>query len=201
MYKVFVNEKELFLSKSPKDYEKVFTYEGTETIEMGIDLLQNTSCNSLNIYFEDVEKMWNDFKKSSIVIEAAGGIVRNEEQEILFIKRLDKWDLPKGKIEIGESREIASLREVEEETAIKNLKLIDFLTSTYHIYVDRNQQNILKITHWFSMRHQGKEIAIPQIEEGITEVSWKTDEEILAEVYPSTFKNIKMILQNLNIGK
>lgn len=200
MYKVFVNEKELFLSKSPKNYEKVFSYEGTETIEMGIDLLQNTSCASVNIYFEDVEHMWNDFRRSSIIIEAAGGIVKNEEQEILFIKRLGKWDLPKGKIEVGESSEVASLREVEEETAIKNLKLIDFLTSTYHIYIDRYQQNILKITHWYSMNHHGKEIAKPQYEEGITEVSWKTQEEILAEVYPSTFRNIKMILENLKIG-
>ena len=144
--------------------------------------------------------MWNDFRRSSIVIEAAGGIVKNEGQEILFIKRLGKWDLPKGKIEVGESPEVASLREVEEETAIKNLKLSDFLTCTYHIYIDRNQQNILKITHWFSMSHQGKEIAKPQLEEGITEVSWKTEEEILAEVYPSTFRNIKMILENLKIG-
>lgn len=198
MYKVFVNEKELFLSKSPENLEKTFSYVGPETIEMGIDLLQNTSCKSVNVYSTDVEQMWKEFRKSIIAIEAAGGIVKNEEKEILFIKRLDKWDLPKGKIEKGESTEIAALREIEEETGISNLKIEAFITESYHIYMDRNQQNILKITHWFSMKHHGNEIAKPQLEEGITEVSWKNSDEIKKQVYTSTFKNIKMILENLD---
>lgn len=197
MYKVFVNEKELFLSKSPKNLDKTFSYEGPETIEMGIDLLQNTSCASVNIHASDVEQMWKDFRKSIIAIEAAGGIVKNEEQEILFIKRLGKWDLPKGKIEKGESTEIAALREIEEETGISNLKIEAFVAESYHIYIDRNQQNILKITHWYSMKHHGTEVTKPQLEEGITEVSWKNQADIKSQVYVSTFKNIKLILENL----
>ena len=197
MYKVFVNEKELFLSKSPENLEKTFSYVGPATIEMGIDLLQNTSCKSVNVYSSDLEKMWKAFRNSIIAIEAAGGIVKNEEQEILFIKRLGKWDLPKGKIEKGESTDVAALREIEEETGISNLKIEKFLTESYHIYIDRNQQNILKITHWFSMKHYGNEVAKPQLEEGITEVSWKNKDEIKTQVYNSTFKNIELILENL----
>lgn len=200
MYKVFVNEKELFLSKSPENFEKTFPYVGSATIEMGIDLLQNTSCKSVNVYSQDLEQMWKEFRKSIIAIEAAGGIVKNEEQEILFIKRLGMWDLPKGKIEKGESTELAALREIEEETGISNLKIKAFITESYHIYIDRNHQNILKITHWFLMKHTGNEIAIPQLEEGITEVSWKNNDEIRNEVYNSTFKNIKMILKNLELN-
>lgn len=197
MYKVFVNEKELFLSKSPKNFEKVFLFEGKKTIEIAIDLLQNTSCKSVNIYSSEVEKMWADFQKSFIIIEAAGGIVKNDEQDILFIKRLGKWDLPKGKIENGESTEDAALREVEEETGISNLKITAFLTKTFHIYIDRNKQNILKMTNWFSMQYNGHEVLKPQFEEGISEVSWKNKGEIISSVYPATFRNIKMILENL----
>lgn len=197
MYKVFVNEKELFLSKSPKDLEKELLYEGTKSFEIGIDLLQNTSCTSVNIYFSELKTMWKDFRKFLINIEAAGGIVKNEEKEILFIKRSAKWDLPKGKLELGETTETAALREVEEECGISNLKIVEFITETYHIYIDRNQQNILKIVHWFEMDYSGNEILKPQLEEGITEVCWKNSEQISSQVFPSTFKNIKMVLENL----
>ena len=197
MYKVFVNEKELFLSKSPKELEKVFFYEGTKSFEIAIDLLQNTSCTSVNIFFSELKEMWQDLRKFLINIEAAGGIVKNEKNEILFIKRSDKWDLPKGKLEIGESKEAAALREVEEECGISNLKIEELITETYHIYIDRNHKNILKIVHWFAMKFHGNEIPKPQQEEGITEVSWKNNDEISMQVYPSTFKNIKLILQNL----
>ena len=199
MYKVFVNEKELFISNSEKSIEKNLIFEDTKTFEMGIDILQNTSCTAVNIYSENTEYLWEKFKNSIITIEAAGGIVKNIEEEILFIKRIGKWDLPKGKIEKGETTENAALREVEEETGISNLKIVDFITETYHIYVDRNLQNILKITHWFSMNYTGNELLIPQIEEGISEVAWKKEEDIVKTVYPKTFKNIKMILENEGI--
>ncbi|MFC6269045.1 NUDIX hydrolase [Frigoriflavimonas asaccharolytica] len=197
MYKVFVNEKELFLSKSEKSVEKNLKFEDAKTFEMGIDILQNTSCKALNIYFENSDALWENFKKSIITIEAAGGIVKNMDEEILFIKRMGKWDLPKGKIEIGESTENAALREVEEETGITHLEITEFITETYHIYTDRNLKNILKITHWFSMNYAGNEIPIPQIEEGISEVAWKNKRDIVEIVYPKTFKNIKMILENI----
>ncbi|UKB81688.1 NUDIX domain-containing protein [Chryseobacterium sp. MEBOG07] len=129
------------------------------------------------------------------MIEAAGGLVNNPEGKILFIKRLGKWDLPKGKMEKGESREESAVREIEEETGLKDVELLKFINTTYHIYIERNGEKILKCTHWFEMNFDGEDTSTPQIEEGITEVAWKTTAQIENEVFPSTFKNIQLIVQ------
>lgn len=194
MYKVFVNEKKLTLSKYPEDLDKKLRFEGFATLEIAVDLLQNTSCPEINVYGEEIEEIWEDFTHMFRVIEAAGGIVKNQKDEILFIRRLGKWDLPKGKIEKGESLEQAALREVEEETSLKELILEEFLNSTFHIYTERNGDKVLKITYWFNMKYVGTEAPVPQVEEGISEVSWKNQEAISAEVLPQTFRNINLIL-------
>ena len=194
MYKVFVNEKKLTLSKYPEDLDKKLRFEGFATLEIAVDLLQNTSCPEINVYGEEIEEIWEDFTHMFRVIEAAGGIVKNQKDEILFIRRLGKWDLPKGKIEKDESLEQAALREVEEETSLKELILEEFLNSTFHIYTERNGDKVLKITYWFNMKYVGTETPVPQIEEGISEVSWKNQEAISAEVLPQTFRNINLIL-------
>ena len=71
-----------------------------------------------------------------------------------------------------------------------------FVNSTFHIYTERNGERILKTTYWYKMSYFGKDQAIPQIEEGITEVDWKGQKEIEDVVYPSTFKNIQLILND-----
>lgn len=195
MYKVFVNEKKLTISKYPADIEKNLRYEGFATLEIAIDLLENTSCPQMNVYGEEIEEIWEDFTHMFRVVEAAGGIVSNKEGKILFIHRLGKWDLPKGKIEKDESLEQAALREVEEETALQELILEEFVNNTFHVYKERNGDKILKTTYWFKMSYVGEKDPVPQTEEGITEVSWKNQDEIQQEVFPKTFQNIKLILQ------
>ncbi len=196
MYKVFVNEKKLTLSKYPEDMEKKLRFEGFATLEIAVDLLENTSCPELNVYGEDLEEVWEDFTHMFKVIEAAGGVVSNKDGEILFIHRIGRWDLPKGKIEKGESLEQAALREIEEETGLKELILEEFLNNTFHIYTERNGEKILKTTYWFKMNYVGNETPKPQTEEGITAVSWKNRETIMDEVFPKTFNNIKLILND-----
>ena len=194
MYKVFVNEKKLTLSKYPEDIEKKLRFEGFATLEIAVDLLENTSCPELNVYGENIEDLWEDFTHMFKVVEAAGGVVSNKNGEILFIRRMGKWDLPKGKIEKGESLEQAAIREVEEETGIRELILEEFINHTFHLYTERNGERVLKTTYWFRMTYLGEKPAKPQIEEGITDVSWKNNEQIKNEVFPSTFKNIQLIL-------
>ena len=201
MYKVFVNEKKLTLSKYPEDIEKNLRFEGFATLEIAVDLLENTSCPEMNVYGENIEEIWEDFTHMFKVIEAAGGLVKNKNNELLFIRRMGKWDLPKGKIEKGESLEQAALREVEEETGLKELILEEFLNNTFHIYTERNGEKILKTTYWFKMTYVGNSQPIPQKEEGISEVSWKNEEMIKNEVMRMTFENIRLILDdywNLN---
>lgn len=196
MYKVFINEKKIVLSSEPQNSPKTLNYDGTHSFEFAIDLLTNTPSQGLNIYHNDIDQLWAEFKAFFRNIEAAGGIVLNLENKILFIHRLGKWDLPKGKIEKGESRELAAVREVEEECGIFDLELKDFINSTYHIYTERNGEKILKTTYWFEMFYKGNETPKPQIEEGISEVGWKTKEEVESEILPSTFQNIKLILND-----
>ena len=195
MYKVFVNEKKLLLSKQSEALEKTLKYESFTTLEIALDLLQNTSVKELNVYGEQIDEIWKEFKKLFRVIEAAGGIVNRPNGDILFIKRLGKWDLPKGKMEKGESREESAVREIEEETSLQNVQLLDFINTTYHIYIERNGDRVLKYTHWFEMNFDGEDTSKPQLEEGITEVAWKNTSQIEAEVFPSTFKNIKLIIK------
>ena len=146
MYKVFINEKRLILSSEPQDSPKTLNYDGSHSFDFAIDLLENTASQGLNIYHNNIEELWADFRNYFKNVEAAGGVVINPENKILFIHRLGKWDLPKGKIEKDESREVAAVREVEEECGISNLQLKDFLNATYHIYTERDGKKILKTT-------------------------------------------------------
>jgi len=196
MYKVFINEKRLILSDTPENTERNIAYEDAHQFDMILDLLQNTSTADVTIHLQDLDLLWDDFKNHFKNIFAAGGVVSNSDNKILFIHRLGKWDLPKGKIEKGESNDEAALREVEEECGITQLEIIKFINSTYHIYIDRDGTNILKTTFWYQMRYRGTKAPIPQIEEGINEVSWKNEEEINRDVLPSTFKNIVLILED-----
>ncbi|MCW3170137.1 NUDIX domain-containing protein [Chryseobacterium sp. 09-1422] len=195
MYKVFVNEKKLLLSKQSEALEKTLKYDSFTTLEIALDLLQNTSVKELNVYGEQIDEIWEEFKKLFRIIEAAGGIVNRPNGDVLFIKRLGKWDLPKGKMEKGESREESAVREIEEETNLQNVELLDFINTTYHIYTERNGDKVLKYTHWFEMNFDGEDTSKPQLEEGITEVAWKNISQIESEVFPNTFKNIQLIIK------
>ncbi|WP_290368659.1 NUDIX domain-containing protein [Chryseobacterium sp. Bi04] len=191
-----MNEKKLLVSKHPEELEKSIGYESFTTLEIALDILENTSVKELNVFGENIDEIWREFQKLFRIIEAAGGIVSNPEGEILFIKRLGKWDLPKGKMEKGESQEESAVREIEEETGLKDVELVQFINTTYHIYVERNGEKILKCTHWFEMNFNGEATFKPQAEEGITEVAWKKRQQIENEVFPSTFKNIKLIIKD-----
>ncbi len=197
MYKVFVNEKKLLISKNQENLEKSISFESFTTLEIALDLLENTSTSELNVYGENIDEIWKEFKKLFRIIEAAGGLISKPNGDILFIKRLGKWDLPKGKMEKGESREESAVREIEEETGLREVELKDFINTTYHIYTERNGDKVLKYTHWFEMFFDGKDTSKPQIEEGITEVAWKNRNQIENEVFPNTFKNIQLIINEL----
>ena len=197
MYKVFVNEKKLSLTQLPELNVKHIKFDGNHSLEMAVDFLENTALDSVNIYGEKIEEIWEKFKSLFREIEASGGIVYNQKNEILFIHRIGKWDLPKGKLEKGESIEENAVREVEEETGLKDLILDQFINQTYHVYTERNGEKILKKTNWFKMFYNGNEIPIPQVEEGIKEVSWKNKTAIKNDVLPKTFQNIKLILEEV----
>ena len=169
MYKVFVNNKPLTISNERSDYERNIPFMEISDFHIAIDLLHH-STQSVNIYSADIEMVWDKFKCQFEQIQAAGGVVFNSERKLLWIYRLNKWDLPKGKIEKGESNEQAAVREVEEECGVSNLEIVQQIKTTYHIYY--HKEYILKTTYWFEMNYNGNEILIPQAEEGITDLRW-----------------------------
>jgi len=131
-------------------------------------------------------------------IEAAGGIVRNEKQEYLFIKRLGVWDLPKGKLHKKEQIQAGALREVTEETGLIKLTISKKLPSTFHIYTDRKGHEILKETFWFEMMCNGSQNLVPQMEEDITEVRWFAADDLnipVQNTYASLYSLLESYLQ------
>ena len=137
---------------------------------------------------------WEIFCADYSLIEAAGGLVYNDECQLLMIFRNNKWDLPKGKLELNENIKECAIREVQEECGISGLSILNALQDTYHTY-ELNGEKILKRTYWFAMHTDFKGSLVPQIEEGITKVVW-VDEQNIAEKLDNSFGNIKELLQD-----
>ena len=129
---------------------------------------------------------WEDFAHHFTLIHAAGGIVSNENDEILMIFRYGCWDFPKGKVEAGEDWKTAAVREVEEETGLHDIRISRPYPNTYHTYT-LHDTPILKITHWYEMRAP-KQSLTPQTEEDISKAVWVARDAVsdhLRESYAS----------------
>ena len=111
------------------------------------------------------------FSRQFDVIQAAGGVVCNDDGDVLLIFRKGKWDLPKGKVEDNEPIELCADREVKEETGLTELMLRKPLMITYHTYEERGI-NILKETYWFMFDAPGRQPLKPQTNEDIHEAKW-----------------------------
>lgn len=133
------------------------------------------------------------------IIHAAGGLVKNGDGDYLFIYRLDKWDLPKGKVEESEKMKDAALREVEEECGIKVNYLGPKIATTYHTYYMRGKF-VLKQTKWYEMGVNKVPKLIPQTEEDITQAIWLDPRE-LDKVEGNTYPLITEIIEKIKKKK
>jgi 8-oxo-dGTP pyrophosphatase MutT (NUDIX family) len=139
----------------------------------------------------DPEAAIRDLLGLFVIVEAAGGLVFDPEDRILAMYRRGWWDLPKGKIDPGETPEQAALREVVEETAAPQLELGLFLAHTYHVFRLKDKRRAVKLTHWFRMRSPGGPL-VPQTEEGIEQLAWLSKDELLDK--DPLFRNIEDLL-------
>lgn len=196
MYKVFYNEKAIILTEKPIENVKTLQFSTEIQFEEALDILKNSNVREINIYHHNLEMLWDKFQHNFHYLEAAGGLVKNNQNEFLFIHRLNKWDLPKGKVEFGETTEVAAIREVEEECGIRNLFLKDLIVKTYHIYFQQDLK--LKATYWYEMNYEGNESLTPQLEEGIGVAAWKNKAEIQG-ILTNTYENIKIVLKTAGI--
>ncbi len=195
MYKVFVNDKPIIFTTSIKNEEHypVYIYKNTIIDEL-IYKLKLGKLNGVYLFSGNLEKDWNSFRIDFKVIIAAGGLVLNEKNEILFIYRARKWDLPKGRIEKGEQIAQTAIREVEEECGIKKLSIQRKLTNTYHLFYQKGEYR-LKETHWYLMYSDYNKELVPQLEEGITKVLFK-DTEATLKALENTYLNIRFVYES-----
>ena len=194
MYKVFVNDKPLFLTNQifkETDFQ-FFLLETVDIKQVIVKIFQN-KIQKAYLYHPDEKEILKMLKTKLPVQKAGGGLVYNKKNEVLFIFRNGKWDLPKGGIEKNETIEQTSIREVCEETGAKDLVISDKLQKTYHIF-KRNGRYKLKITHWFEMRTSFEGDLVAQIDEGIEKVAWLNAEQI-KEALKNSYENIKLLFE------
>jgi ADP-ribose pyrophosphatase YjhB (NUDIX family) len=172
---------------------KIYDAENKQTLKNIIDnFLDQNNFNSVQISNYNFQQVFDFFKNSFSYIEAAGGFIERNKQ-YLFIHRLGKWDLPKGKLEKKETIENAAIRECEEECAVKKLEIIKQLSSTYHIYPYKTGY-ALKQTYWFYMKTNYAEKLKPQTEENIDEVKWFSENEVKQIAFNDTYLTIKDVI-------
>ena len=194
MYKVFVNDCPIILTENNNiltKYKKE-TFNSHDIKSIVADLFENNQ-NGICVICNNLEEAWKQFQSNFKIQKAAGGKVLNLKNEVLFIYRFDKWDLPKGKLEKGESIEDCAVREVEEECGVTNLTIKKPLETTYHIF-QRKNKTILKITYWFLMKTDFSGVLIPQEEEAIKEAVFKSEVDTKIALQ-NTYENIKLLFK------
>lgn len=202
MYKVFFNQKLIHISArenitlNKRKSQKADSFTVLDIQKWLQNFIQNKEPETQLTHVAP-EDFFEVFKSAFLNINAAGGVVFNPESKILFILRNGVWDLPKGKVDEGETTPETAVREVQEECGISGMQIVKKLPSTYHIYQSVHKKTkgewIFKETFWYEMKYSGAQKGIPQQEEGITEIKWFAKNE-LDEVLSNTYENLKGII-------
>lgn len=199
MYKVFIENRIVIFTKK---FEPEFStnhkiVSGTIDFSVIIHEIEDVKIGEIMyIICRDVQQTFDEVFYSFQFVEAAGGLVRHENN-YLFIFRNNCWDIPKGIIDKGETIEFAAIREVKEECGISEVQIIKPLINTFHTYQFQNQR-VRKKTHWLEMSVQQITTLKPQIEEGITEVKWISNKE-MKQVFENTYPSIIEVLNAIGL--
>jgi 8-oxo-dGTP pyrophosphatase MutT (NUDIX family) len=185
---IYMNNNTIHVNETLVENENRATIHFTEDTQI-LDLIKliEDSHRNLQLIATDATKVIDSFRTQIKVIQAGGGIVKNEDNKYLFIYRRGKWDLPKGKKEYYEDINTAAIREVEEETGIKEISEAEWLFTSYHIYKEDGAW-VLKETFWYNMKAPNQQL-VPQQEEGIKKAEWFSKEDF-RRVYANTYPNI-----------
>lgn len=168
-----------------------------EKILLSLHQKSDLKFNSLYLICDSKKEIKSKIKSMYELVDAAGGVVLNEEEnKILWIYRLGKWDLPKGKLEKGEKFSMAAVREVAEECNVK-AKLYHKICTTYHTYTHKNQL-VLKRTKWYLMKQNEPATLSAQSEEGIEKVEWQTIQQMNKSL-TNTYSSIRYVIQNYQL--
>jgi len=194
-YRIYINDNTLFISDVlPEQKEKIQQLEFQDfDLQTFYKKLRNGSKKSYIFLTKNPQETFRKLKKGCELIKAAGGLVESVSGNYLFIFRNKKWDLPKGKLELGENMKETAVREVEEECGIKVAKREEKLCKTYHIY-PMGSRMVIKKTNWYRMKVKGEPKLVPQKEEGIEDAVW-LNKNHLGPVVKNTFPSIMDVLR------
>lgn len=200
--KIYFNDKPLFLTDSiTPEIEPYIHHDDAVLIDefspgaikSMIHEMRQDKVHAGIFLHNNVEELKKAFWKKFILIKAAGGLVVNEAGELLFIFRRGKWDLPKGKLDEGETLEACAVREIQEETGLRDVTLNKHLVNTWHTY-DESGHHILKETSWYLLSAPQGQVLTPQTIEQITQIEWAKPSDV--EKYVSnTFPAIVDVLK------
>jgi 8-oxo-dGTP pyrophosphatase MutT (NUDIX family) len=191
MNKIYIHETGVYLSREKRksgiqvhfdEFKKVSPADFISKAGNGL------SGKEITIWGAEPSDVFAFLSEQIETLVAAGGVVQNPMDEVLFIFRKNCWDFPKGKPEQGEDMETTALREVMEECGISGLKIIAQLPFTYHIYSLPEEEHILKKCFWYHMRSENWNDIALQTEEDITDARWVKmpfPEDFLLTAYPS----------------
>ncbi|MGC6413785.1 MAG: NUDIX hydrolase [Bacteroidia bacterium] len=203
-YKIYFNEGALIITDSQEALRGIpnLFYIGDDEIHKSFNILVNSDNwgkpMTFGLMSPDPTETFREFALDYTLIQAAGGLVFNKENQLLCIKRNGLWDLPKGKIEKHEDQRAAALREVMEETGINMINISDKIGETYHAY--REEDSILlKETHWYKMNSSNYSDLKPQTEEGISEVKFESLNWFESPEF-QTYKSVRDIIQKALIS-
>ena len=200
--KIYINNKPLILTNSAEHYMDIHTKAHgylflTGAFPRNFRMAQThlEKHRSLGAIIEDIsiEALQQELAKTYVAIEAAGGVVSNPDGGVLMIYRRGKWDLPKGKLDDNESIEDCAKREVMEETGIPQLKIVDKIGETFHVYT-QGADDILKTTHWYRMNTENDFELTPQKEENILEAKWIAEKKLCHYIH-QTYDAVKEVLK------
>ncbi len=204
--KIFLNDTPLILTTNAEAYinehqvaerYKIFTGATLRSFTQALQTVERPG--AVGAIIEDVsgDALLGQLEAMFQPIDAGGGVAYNEDDAILMIFRKGKWDLPKGKLDKGETIEDCSLREVKEETGITNLTLGDKICDTYHIYTQKNDE-ILKRTAWYKMKGTLTDKLKPQKEENIMEARWVHEKDI-APLVKQSYEAVREVLKTAGV--
>jgi len=197
-YKVFINAKLIVLTaKKPKSPDAHVLPLAETSFSDVLKHFRKTAAKKIYLLGDDARTLMHYFKAKLPVTQAGGGLVTNAEGHTLFIFRKGKWDLPKGKIDRGETIEDGAVREVKEETGVKKLKMQALAGMTYHIF-KRNETYQLKETFWFYMSTTYTGDLKPETKEDITKAVWKNDKKT-RKALEKTYPNIKHLFDQTTL--